>query len=172
MRRVFVISDTHFNHTNIVRGTSKWEDKSGCRPFDTMDAHNRAIINAWNETVDDHDIVYHLGDVAFNSGLQLVRHLNGDKRLVLGNHDHKDMREFRAVGFNEIYGYVDVGRAATLTHGPLHPDHIGPRNVNIHGHIHTLPSPKGPYCNVSIEQLEGYRPILLEEAVRRAERNV
>jgi hypothetical protein len=31
------ISGTHYSHTNICKGVSRWSDTSVCRPFDTLD---------------------------------------------------------------------------------------------------------------------------------------
>ena len=43
--QIWFTSDTHYNHANIVRGASKWEDKSMCRDFDTVEEMNTAICS-------------------------------------------------------------------------------------------------------------------------------
>ena len=52
--RVFFTSDTHFNHTNIIRFCS--------RPFKDVAHMNETIISNWNRVVGSGDIVFHLGD--------------------------------------------------------------------------------------------------------------
>lgn len=52
--RVFFTSDTHFNHTNIIRFCN--------RPFKDVSHMNETIISNWNRVVGPEDIVFHLGD--------------------------------------------------------------------------------------------------------------
>jgi hypothetical protein len=59
-RKIFVIADTHFDHTNIIRYCH--------RPFPNVQAMNRALVDNWNRTVDSHDRVYFLGDLTFGRG--------------------------------------------------------------------------------------------------------
>lgn len=82
--RKFFISDTHFNHTNILSMQP--------RPFSTIEEHDETIITRWNAVVAPADVVYHLGDFAL--GLNnpdrirwIFNRLNGRKYLVYGNHD-------------------------------------------------------------------------------------
>ena len=58
--RIFLIADTHFGDENI----RLYEE----RPFPDTDTMDRELIRRWNSVVDDHDLVYHLGD--FCSGGQ------------------------------------------------------------------------------------------------------
>lgn len=50
---------------------------------------NEMLVKYWNETVKPEDMVYYLGDfsMSFNTARQYVRHLNGRKILITGNHD-------------------------------------------------------------------------------------
>ncbi|WP_417582856.1 metallophosphoesterase family protein [Pelagibacterium sp.] len=83
--RVFFTADTHFGHRGILGMCS--------RPFDDIDSHDRALIDAWNAVVAPEDTVWHLGDFAYRCGPQQTRRifeqLNGTKHLIRGNHDHK-----------------------------------------------------------------------------------
>ena len=51
---VFFTSDTHFNHTNIIRFCS--------RPFKDVEHMNETLIANWNRVVGPDNIVFHLGD--------------------------------------------------------------------------------------------------------------
>jgi calcineurin-like phosphoesterase family protein len=56
---------------------------------------NRQLIKAWNDKVGKGDVIYHLGDLAFTRHKDLKylrylkRELNGEIRLLLGNHDDR-----------------------------------------------------------------------------------
>lgn len=85
--RKFYLADTHLNHELML-------DPNGCaRPFSSTREMDQFIEDMWNSTVGTHDIVYHLGDVAFKLVEQAERlkalfaRLKGRKFLVPGNHD-------------------------------------------------------------------------------------
>jgi calcineurin-like phosphoesterase family protein len=153
---IWLISDTHFGHENIIGYCG--------RPFANAAEMDEAMVERWNATVKPSDKVYHLGDVAMKKqGLAVVRSLHGKKRLIRGNHDIFDTKDYLAAGFQEILG-VRVLANALLSHFPVHPGSLGRFVGNIHGHIHQQPSPEGLYANVSVEWTE-YRPVTLEEAL-------
>lgn len=85
---LFLTSDTHFGHKNILH-------LGKGRPFNDILDHNETIIKNWNEVVKPTDMVYHLGDFAMGNNLKLLRdwlsRLNGQKHLILGNHDNRKM---------------------------------------------------------------------------------
>lgn len=168
-REIWVISDTHFGHRNIIEYCD--------RPFkDTMQM-NMAIRDNWNSVVKDGDIVYHLGDVymGWNEPQTIssfLASLKGRKRLILGNHDDaKDKTLYDS--FQKIIMwrmFPDFG--LLLTHVPVHESTLfrgatgneqdPPKLLNVHGHIHEKPAPSKDHRNVSVEQIN-YRPINIEE---------
>jgi calcineurin-like phosphoesterase family protein len=161
---IWLISDTHFGHANILRFTGA--DGALIRPgFESLEAMHETIVDRWNAVVRPNDHVYHLGDVAMSipslQAAQIVCRLSGIKRLVRGNHDKYQTSQYVNMGFKELHGMrrlFDVW----LTHAPLHPMSIGRALGNVHGHIHEKPSPPGPYLNVSVEAI-AYTPVSLEE---------
>ena len=167
MPTVYLISDSHFGHENILTFRRE-SDNALLRPFDNVDQMHDAMITAWNETVRPQDHVYHLGDFAIKRvWVQIAKWLNGHKRLVRGNHDIFKTKEYIEAGFEEIYG-ARVISDLLLTHIPVHPESLRRNWVNVHGHIHNNfgPSPHteylGPrYFNVSTEVLD-HRPITIE----------
>ena len=78
----FFTADQHFGHTNIL----KFEPN---RLHQNVDDMNSAIVDAWNAVVTDKDMVYCLGDMSFKLPIlrEMLRFLNGQKVLVVGNHD-------------------------------------------------------------------------------------
>jgi calcineurin-like phosphoesterase family protein len=172
---IFVISDTHFNHANILNFTNDAGEL--VRPgFESVEAMNEHIIEKWNSVVGPNDHVYHLGDVHFGAKLRakenaaILRRLNGKKRLVLGNHDDgKDplLHEF----FEKIMlwrMFKEFG--VVLSHTPMHPAVLGEARwdgsaINIHGHIHRNVSPSPKHINVSVEAID-YTPKLIPDLLR------
>lgn len=181
MTNRFVISDTHFGHTNSWQ-LFKRPDGSPLRPFTSTEEMDEAMIERWNAKVQPHDVVYHLGDVVINRKyLHLVKRLNGKKRLVRGNHDIFKDQDYRDVGFDSLYGVRVFTDKFILSHIPLHPDCITHRfKVNVHGHLHanevmrtrtnmvhgtmtglvTEPDPR--YLCVSVEHTN-YEPLSFDE---------
>ena len=161
MPNIFVVSDTHFGHENIL--TFQNQDGSPVRPFSSGEEMDQTMIDRWNSVVRPQDHVYHLGDVAMKRvHLDTVGKCNGHKRLVRGNHDifrTKDYLKF----FDEIYA-TRVLDGMIFTHIPTHPESMGRFGVNVHGHVHGQPQGHyGPrYYNVSVEVMN-YTPISLED---------
>lgn len=137
MANIFVISDTHFSHTNAWE-KFKLPNGDPLRPFTSTEEMDETMVERWNAKVKPGDHVYHLGDCAIaKRGLEFVRRLNGKKRLVRGNHDIFKDDLYRDIGFEKIYGVRVFTDRFILSHIPLHPDCITDRfKVNVHGHLH------------------------------------
>lgn len=157
-RDIWVISDTHWGHSNII--------EYGNRPFSNVKEMDDFMLTAWNETVKDGDVVYHLGDVYFGAeGGNLLPKLKGRKRLILGNHDNaKDQK------LTSVFQKISVWRlfpefGLLLTHVPIHEGSLfrkGSFMTNVHGHIHQNKIDDERYVNVCVEKID-YRPINIEE---------
>jgi calcineurin-like phosphoesterase family protein len=133
----FVISDTHFGHTNSWE-KFKLADGSPLRPFTSTEEMDETMIERWNAKVKSTDTVYHLGDVVINKKyLNLVERLNGRKILIRGNHDIFGDEQYYLAGFEQIHGVRVFVDKFILSHIPLHPDCVTERfKVNVHGHLH------------------------------------
>jgi calcineurin-like phosphoesterase family protein len=163
-RNIFVISDTHFSHQNIIKFCN--------RPFETAKEMNEVMVERWNSVVRPQDKVYHLGDVYMGGGFsreytsKLLSSLNGHKRLILGNHDNgKDQI------LQRHFDKIDVWRmfpefGLLLTHVPVHESTLnngmGRELLNIHGHTHTKGSPSKDHQSVCVE-LINYTPVSIED---------
>lgn len=127
MINTFFIGDTHFGHKNII-GYNRPE-------FDNIEHMNNTMIERWNAVVRPKDVVWHLGDVAFGKhNLHYLAQLNGDLRLILGNHDTYPLEEYQRY-FRKIFG-CNQYKQCILTHMPIHPNQFFRFKLNIHGHIH------------------------------------
>lgn len=151
--KTWFISDTHFNHTNII----KYCD----RPFSDVNEMNEKIIRNWNERIMPNDLVFHLGDFGLFRGNKepgsVLNRLNGHIYLIRGNHDHTDTRETferEAEGVWLSYfswvRYADTVCPALMTHKPQNaPAHLffnemtnESPHIILYGHVHEK-APKG-----------------------------
>lgn len=177
-RDIWVISDTHYNQPDILT----FYDFKGrrVRDFANVKEMNERIIEGWNSVVKPGDIVYHLGDVFYDKKDEhrVVfekdwRLFNGHKRLIVGNHD--DVRYLSGKDsegrwfFEKVMmwrKYPEFG--VILSHVPLHDSGLyssvdfSKQLLNVHGHIHSMESPEGPYRNVCVEVVN-YTPVNIEE---------
>jgi calcineurin-like phosphoesterase family protein len=169
MANTWVISDTHFRHEAILT----FKDYAGKPPrdgFESVDHMDQVMMDNWNDTVKPEDTIYHLGDVLFGHNKvewmeENFTKLNGTKHLILGNHDNP---KFLSPFFKSISLWKDMD-GLILSHAPLHPSTLAESHrfgtnpvLNVHGHIHSNPSPEGPYKCVSVEQTD-YKPVNLDE---------
>jgi calcineurin-like phosphoesterase family protein len=135
---IFFTSDTHWNHTNIIKYTN--------RPYDTVEEMNEALISNWNDTVGPKDVVWHLGDIAWwhkKNGPSLdgiLSQLNGEKHLLLGNHDKDLPTDALEKNFVEIANYKELrfnNRKLILCHYPIFSwNGMYKGSWMLHGHCH------------------------------------
>ncbi len=94
---IYFVSDTHFNHKNIIDYCN--------RPFNSVDEMNNVLIQNWNATVSNNDIIYHLGDFALgrkDTIMEITSNLNGKKYLIRGNHDNWSVSFYESIGFTVL----------------------------------------------------------------------
>lgn len=135
----YFISDLHFGHENCLLFDN--------RPFEDIDIHDTELINRWNNVVGIDDDVYILGDISWRGAVattNIFKMLNGHKHLIIGNHDHKLLknRELRNE-FVEITNYKELqisedGTSIVLSHYPI----LAYNNLfrgwyHLYGHVHS-----------------------------------
>lgn len=149
MSKVRFISDLHFGHKLVAeqRGVS-------------IEDHDDWLIDKWNSVVTKRDLTFVLGDITLNKKyLPLVKKLNGNKHLVMGNHDTFAIDQY-LLYFNKVYGVLKY-KGFWLSHTPMHQGSLRGLS-NIHGHDHHCTGIGVEYKNVTVESLGGV-PISLEE---------
>ena len=141
----WLISDTHFNHTNIIRYCD--------RPFNSVGEMNQMLIANWNKVVEEEDTVFFLGDLASgHDPLSWLDLLNGHIVLIKGSHDR-----FVAPKTLTLHS---SGVDMLLVHDPWDVPESWKGWV-VHGHKHnTVPffDPARQRVNVSVEVI-GYTPM-------------
>jgi calcineurin-like phosphoesterase family protein len=100
---IWLTSDLHFGHRNIIRFCN--------RPFENEKVMGPALIDNWNNTVGDDDIVFVLGDTFWfddsRAIKKVVSSLKGkDIYFLPGNHDNFDA--FHRVDDPRIHLCADV----------------------------------------------------------------
>lgn len=134
----YFIADTHFGHTRVIQYDS--------RPFSSVEEMDAELIKRWNSTVHKEDVVWMLGDLALGYNAEslrkLVPKLNGNKRLVTGNHDTRPVKFYYDCGFTRVYDKpVILKNFFILSHHPIAPvnDSTALKTYpfyNIFGHVH------------------------------------
>lgn len=166
MADIWFISDTHFDHANIL--TFRDKESNYIRPeFNDVHHMNETMIERWNSVVKPGDKIYHLGDFGFTSNVErFINRLNGKKRLILGNHD--DVKKNKLYLFFEKIQMWRIFKDHNFiaTHVPIHPDSFRMVSFNVHGHTHGNCLSDKRYFNVSVEQLD-YTPIHIDELTKR-----
>lgn len=158
-KKVFVIGDLHLDHANIIKYCN--------RPFKSTSEMNYFIVNNWNNTVKNNDVVYFLGDMAFGRGSHStdywVSKLNGKIIFIKGSHDKSKKIKFHDKLILEYKSHKFL-----LIHDPNN----APKQWKgwiIHGHHHNHYLDEFPFINgknktinVSVE-LINYKPLDIDE---------
>lgn len=115
----YFISDLHLGHDHILSFDN--------RPFTSIEVNDRFIMKQWNDTVNVDDDVYILGDVSYHNvtkTIDILNQLNGNKHLIIGNHDHKFLKnkQFRdcfveVCDYRELY--LNEKESIVLCHYPI-----------------------------------------------------
>lgn len=146
MARNLYISDLHFGHTNITKAGTNFDN----RPFKDLDEMNEFITKKWNTNVKPADHVYCLGDICWqvnNNNLdsykELLKGLNGNIHLILGNHDKFMNDKYKKI-FAEVLPYKELtdtvnhtNKRVILSHYymPFYNHHFR-KAILLHGHSH------------------------------------
>jgi calcineurin-like phosphoesterase family protein len=136
MSRNLYIADTHFGHGNILRFDN--------RPFSTVEEMELELVNRWAMAVEPKDTVYILGDFCWgkeDEWLRILSQLKGNKVLIRGNHDLKNMSIRLRNHFQDVKDYkeiTDEGRHVILSHYPmlLYKGSYNPDCYMLCGHVH------------------------------------
>jgi calcineurin-like phosphoesterase family protein len=165
MSNIFLASDHHLSHMGMITFTR--DDGSKLRDFSSIEEHDSYIISKHNSVVRPNDKIYFLGDVTFKpSNLDMLSQMHGEKILIKGNHDDLKLSQYIPY-FKDIRSYHFLDKFI-LSHIPIHPDSLSKWAANIHGHLHYKRVQLNNeiddrYQNISMECLDDYTPISLEE---------
>lgn len=181
MGKIYLISDCHFNHSNII--------KYG-RPFSSIEEMNETIVSNWNDTVGEEDIVYVLGDffMGKSDGIEpILSRLRGHIKLIRGNHDtDARLKKYQELGVeylgtNSFITYK--GKIFILNHFPLVDKAFYDAIINrdrtdivfCYGHVHEKPIhwEENPYAlfHVGVDTND-FTPVPLEKIWKYSEKPI
>jgi calcineurin-like phosphoesterase family protein len=172
MGRIFLTSDLHFGHDREF----VWK----VRGYDSVQAMNLMQVQKWNETVEDDDDIYVLGDLMLGStnGIEFIKQLRGKLHIVLGNHDTATREKM----YRELPNVVEVAEVGLrlkhnkhhfiMTHYPmmtgnLEKESLKQMTLNLYGHTHQLTNffNDMPFMyHVGVDSHNGY-PVLLDDVI-------
>lgn len=144
MGNVYFTSDPHLGHRGLIH--FKYRMKEG-KPLKSVDENTQIFVDEWEKTVSKKDLVYCLGDMAFDrEHHDIISGLSGRKILVKGNHeelsnvsDQEFLKTYEKIeGTHKKYGFW-------ISHFPVHPQELWDKKC-ICGHVHhanVLLSPAG-----------------------------
>jgi len=140
MANLFLTSDEHLGHFNIIRYCS--------RPFKTLEEMNETIINNHNERVKKDDTIIINGDFCFRNSLNgkqgegspihsknYIERLNGRLIFVKGNHDGHNSLDTKIEKLVLTIGGIHIN----VCHNPKNAivqDEQYYYPLNLIGHIH------------------------------------
>ena len=129
--KYYVISDTHFNHDEIIGYCNRPQN------HEFLMLKNMMVGMSCDATL------IHLGDFALGNEAEackrLSQHWLGRKVLVLGNHDSKSISWYLDHGWDfvcESFKMKYCGKIVCFSHKPQPWD--GDWEINVHGHLHNL----------------------------------
>lgn len=149
-------SDNHFRHKNIAKFCPK--TRQGITDVTKMDAK---MIEIWNDTVADDDLVYTLGDFCFGGAQyaeSILQQLKGRKILILGNHDQWYNKNLGTKYF-EFVGYYKKekidGHSVIMFHYPIYEwENMQYGSFHLYGHVHGNVIIPGRALDVGIDARE------------------
>lgn len=171
----YIITDTHFNHQNLVDWTE--------RPAN----FEKQILSGLKELPHNSTLI-HLGDVcigndeAVHQRLTEIRDmLNLNLVLVRGNHDKKSGHWYIDHGWNFVCDSLQVnymGEHILFSHRPKQKNNSG-HTINVHGHTHGNNHREdehiawyNPKYNIDVcPELVGYKPLRLDSLIKSVIKN-
>ncbi len=169
MGMIFVTSDLHFGHKNIIAYTN--------RPFPSAKEMDAALIDNWNRVVRENDEVYILGDFTMQNEKvadSLFLRLRGRKYLIRGNHDYF-AEKYHGAMLEWIKDYYELRfnkNLFVLSHYPFaewNRSHHGAYHLHGHQHNHSdynLRQRKDGTRRYDVGvDANGYSPVPLEKIV-------
>lgn len=141
MGKNWILSDTHFNHQNILQ----YEHEN--RRFSSVEEMNEQLIKNWNEKISPEDTVWHLGDFILGMAdgvLPILNRLNfKELNLIPGNHDtDAKIAIYEQAGVKvlpQLYDAKIEGTRFVLCHYPMQAwKGQGKGVIHAFGHVHQI----------------------------------
>ena len=131
----YFVGDTHFYNKEILRYDN--------RPYHSVEEMNLDIISRINLLITPQDICWFVGDIADCDDEQKIAEfldkINGQKRMILGNHDIAHLDFYRNYFGSHFYEYpIILDEFWMVSHEPMYVTLNAPY-ANIFAHVHNNP---------------------------------
>ena len=172
-QNIYFIADLHFGHKNILTLAN--------RRFNSIEEHDSFLIKSINETVDNSDHLYILGDLGFHKDyVGLVTHLSQincrNIHIIKGNHDNRQnmvrlCKDGLAVEFKEMKEVQKGRKHIFCCHYPMREwPGFYRGHYHAYGHVHGTISPFERSMDVGVDSI-GYKPIEFDELTNKIDSN-
>lgn len=164
MSKTWFTAANHFGHKRIIEFAK--------RPFNSVQQMDEHMIYLWNCKVAFSDTVIHVGDFAFADHEWYLSRLNGQKRLILGNHDHS--KRWKPALTKNLWATVDDMLTVTVDDTSIVCCHYGMHVWNrshygalhFYGHSHGNLPGDSQSTDVGVDCWD-FRPVSLKEIKER-----
>lgn len=171
---IYFTSDLHLGHNKDFIYKA--------RGFENIEDHDEALINNWNDIVNDDDEVYILGDLMLGDnkyGIECLNRLKGKKYYIIGNHDTSARQKLYEKNDIECLGYSTIikihkyhfylSHYATLTDNYDSDKPLTTRVINLYGHTHQVNrfnyEYKGCMMNIGVDA-NFLAPVSIDEVIK------
>lgn len=162
--KIYIISDTHFNHDKIIEYCGRPKD-------------HEQLLRSGMYRIQSEDMLIHLGDICIGDDSRVhneyIESLPCRKILVMGNHDTKSASWYMEHGWNfacDSFRLKYAGKIIHFSHKPEAWD--GVWEINVHGHLHNLGHRENEYKELKqwhrlySPELMCYQPIELAKFIQ------
>jgi len=162
-RDFWVTADHHFGHDIMI-------EECG-RPYKNGTLMDRGMVIKHNETVPKDGVTIIIGDLSLKSAqykhylAQIIKKMNGDKILILGNHDVLKPFDYIELGFQSVHTHLEIeyaGHELILCHDPAVHILLGEKQFLLHGHLHDAHLNKINCINVGVD-VNDFKPFSIHE---------
>jgi len=161
-QKVFFTADLHVGSKNIIGYCN--------RPYTSVEEMDEALITNWNSTVRTKDIIFILGDVIWGTQnySTVMSKLNGQKHLILGNHDNKQV--YKKLMIDGVIQSMNQVKGITIDNNYIWMSHYCHRTWNgshrgsfhLFGHSHSTLKTTNRSMDVGVDNCN-YKPISYDE---------
>jgi calcineurin-like phosphoesterase family protein len=160
MKKIFLTSDLHFNHSAIIKYCN--------RPYRHLDEMDDALIKNWNSVVSDQDEVFVLGDFCFSpTPERYFNTLKGCKYLIKGNHDSRETMRLGWGWVKDVYTFKYNEHTIWMSH---YPHRSWPKSYHgafhFYGHCHGSMQDFGKSTDVGVD-CWNYTPVEIDKLIDR-----
>jgi calcineurin-like phosphoesterase family protein len=158
MPNIFFSADLHFFSKNIIKYCN--------RPFSSVEEMDEALISNYNSKVTNKDTIYLLGDLIWGhlNYAKYLSRLNGQKHLILGNHDNKQC--YKKMQIDGLIQSMSQQKGITIDNKYIWMCHYPMRSWNrsfhgsyhLYGHCHNTIEDYGLSTDVGVDKWN-YSPV-------------